>query len=211
MTSKNVRVHPVRTLSVTSDSTPGRVLTSLTRRGTIPSMRVISGIEDASGPHLIGPGLYVRVPADVVCEPGEYGSPYHVKLKIDFSGGRLGCTELTVKAPDGETITGTALRVVPVASIVREAARLLVMGGKQEPDYMRYYPYTPDFDVSAGPTEAALRGVAASYSVAYVLGEPPAKAVERDLGLPTSTAGRWIKLARDKGFLPIPADKGRRA
>lgn len=78
---------------------------------------------------------------------------------------------------------------------------------------MTNVPYKPPagFDSNVGPTDDALRFVAASYSLAYALGEPPAKAVERDLDLATSTAGRWIKLAREKGLLDISAAQGRKA
>jgi hypothetical protein len=159
----------------------------------------------------IGPGIYLDLPAGVECEPDEIGSPYHVRLTIDVNEGRLGCTELTVTASGGETISGTALRGVPVASIVSQALHDLVRRGETRGGMRTYWPFRPDVDVSAGPTVEALRAVATSYSIAYALGEPPAKGVAHDLGLPTSTAGRWIKLARDRGLLEIPADKGRKS
>ncbi|GGQ23713.1 hypothetical protein GCM10010140_62500 [Streptosporangium pseudovulgare] len=162
-------------------------------------------------PHKIAPGFFVLVPAEMTVSPGDGVGPYQVRLVIDVAGGRLGCTELTVTAQDGTTISSAALRGVPVASIVRSCARNLVMEGHEGEGVITLEPHDVDVDVSAGPTDEALRAVAASYSLAYALGEPPAKGVERELGLATSTAGRWIKLARERGFLEIPAEKGRRA
>jgi transposase len=39
------------------------------------------------------------------------------------------------------------------------------------------------------------------YQVAYATGESPTKAVMDRLGLPRSTAGRWIRMARKRGLL----------
>lgn len=160
--------------------------------------------------HRLAPDLSVQVPAEVQGTVEDV----LVSLTIDVVNGRLGCTRLEVRAPTGDVVTGTALRGIPVASIVRTAAGSLVWQTvNREGGYVTNVPYRPpaDIDTSAGPTNEALQFVAASYALAYALGEPPAKAVERDLGLATSTAGRWIRLARERGYLDISADKGRRA
>lgn len=161
-------------------------------------------------PFRLAPDLSVQVPAEVQGNVDDL----HVSLTIDVVGGRLGCTRVEVRAPSGEVVTGTVLRSIPVASIVRTAAASLVWQTvSRHGDYVTNAPYQPpaDFDSSAGPTDEALRFVAAAYSLAYILGEPPAKAVERDLGLATSTAGRWIRLARERGHLDISAAQGRKA
>ncbi len=161
----------------------------------------------------LAPGLSVELPAVVEAGPSKNVGPNPVTLVIDEIDGRLGCTEITVRAADGRTVSGTDLRTVPVATLVRMAAATLVRqtvgGGEGHVTVVPYQP--PEVDVRAGATDEVLRFIAASYSLAYALGEPPAKAVERDLGLAKSTASKWISIARERGFLEIPAEKGRRA
>lgn len=55
--------------------------------------------------------------------------------------------------------------------------------------------------IADGPTDDALRLVASAYRLSYVAGDPPARSVQRLLGIPRSTTGRWIMLARKRGFL----------
>jgi transposase len=52
-----------------------------------------------------------------------------------------------------------------------------------------------------GPTDQALRMVGAVYRIAYLMGEPPTRAVAQTFQVPRSTAGRWVHLARERGFL----------
>lgn len=165
-------------------------------------------------PHRLAPGLSVELPALVEAGPSKTVGPNRVTLILDEVDGRLGCTEITVHASPGETVSGTNLRTIPIATIVRIAATTLVQQTVESGEgYVMVTPYQPPpkIDVRAGATDEALRFVAASYSLAYALGEPPAKAVERDLGIAKSTATKWISLARERGFLDISADQGRRA
>ncbi|MGI8868763.1 MAG: hypothetical protein ACR2F6_07920 [Mycobacteriales bacterium] len=62
---------------------------------------------------------------------------------------------------------------------------------------------------AAGPTEDTLKWVARSYRLALILGEPPTRAVERDLRVPRSTAGRWVALARERGHLGAAEGAGK--
>ena len=52
-----------------------------------------------------------------------------------------------------------------------------------------------------GPSEEDLRIIAMVYQVAYATGTPPTKAVMLRAGVPRSTAGRWIRMARERGLL----------
>jgi transposase len=52
-----------------------------------------------------------------------------------------------------------------------------------------------------GPSDEDLRAVADVYGLAFVTGGAPTKTVMERLGLPRSTAGRWIKMARERGLL----------
>ncbi|MGJ6963266.1 hypothetical protein ACSDR0_15275 [Streptosporangium sp. G11] len=131
-------------------------------------------------------------------------------MVVDVVDDRLGCTEITLSS-QGEPITGTTMRALPLGAVVRNMVRPLVFEGSEGKGAVTIEGPPEPVDVTQGPTDQALKAVAMAYSIAFALGDPPAKAVERDLNLATSTAGRWIKLARDRGFLEIPADRGRRA
>ena len=58
----------------------------------------------------------------------------------------------------------------------------------------------PSDVAAAGPTDEALWWVAHIYRLALVKGDAPTKRYEL-MALPTSTAGRWVTLARQRGFL----------
>lgn len=58
--------------------------------------------------------------------------------------------------------------------------------------------------------DAQLRTVASVYREALRTGAPPAEAVKDELGVPRSTAGRWVAEARRRGFLPATT-RGRAA
>lgn len=61
-----------------------------------------------------------------------------------------------------------------------------------------------------GPTDLTLSLVASIYRLGYITDDPPAKTVHEVLGVPRSTAGRWIMATRKKGFLG-PAERGGKA
>jgi transposase len=46
------------------------------------------------------------------------------------------------------------------------------------------------------------------YRIAHAAGRPPAQAVAEVMGVPRSTAGRWIMRARRAGLLP-PTSPGK--
>ncbi|GAB3210943.1 hypothetical protein SAMN02745673_02586 [Marinactinospora thermotolerans DSM 45154] len=61
-----------------------------------------------------------------------------------------------------------------------------------------------------GPTEEALTWVAYLYRMALIFGHAPVPAVGEALGLPKSTANRWITRARDRGLLTVQDKRGQR-
>lgn len=52
-------------------------------------------------------------------------------------------------------------------------------------------------------TDEVLRRVAAIYCDSLVSGGAPTQAVADELGVPRSTAGRWVTRARDRGILTL--------
>jgi hypothetical protein len=72
--------------------------------------------------------------------------------------------------------------------------------------------WTPPEGLSKeGPSDRALRWVAHLYHYGMAVSLNPAKIVEDFLGLSHSTAARWVRLARQKGYLGPSEGPGRAA
>lgn len=113
---------------------------------------------------------------------------YDVGMTIELVDHLPVCRELVVRQrrPDGKPVTLAGIRDIPLARLMREA-----LG--QAPRHTV---------ASKGPTDTALRLVAAIYREALAHGDPaPANAVWQAIGGSRSTTGRWIVLARRRGFL----------
>jgi hypothetical protein len=100
----------------------------------------------------------------------------------------------------GPGVTGEAIRAVPVKRILTEGAIRANRGLHPGPDVAEIR--------DQGPTEESLHVVAYVYRMAHLVGDPPTRAVASAIGLPYSTAARWVQHARQAGFLR-PADKRR--
>jgi hypothetical protein len=93
---------------------------------------------------------------------------------------------------------------VTIADWIRTA--LLVPGNEVDelpnPDGKEPWGLIPPDDVTVyGPTDRALQWTAHFYRLGYAVAHNPTKLVEQALGLPRSTAGRWIAAARSAGHL----------
>lgn len=122
--------------------------------------------------------------------------------------GHLFCQSLTVRQREGgPPVTSEGIRAVPIATLVRQVASTEFLAIEEANDNaFALSDRTLDDQAVArikreGPTDEALRWVAFAYRIALVLGEPPTRAVEKGLRLPRSTAGRWVSLARERGYL----------
>lgn len=101
-----------------------------------------------------------------------------------------------------EGVTGTLLRKIPLGRYTEEASRLLFE------DLRRRDGSSPQRDpnglkraAEAGPTDSVLRVVGELYAEALMEGGAPAKRIAQQLGLSPATATRWIRRARDKGYV----------
>jgi hypothetical protein len=142
----------------------------------------------------------------------EEGLPYRLELRVIHEDGRFVVDQLTVKRkPGGPPLSTEGLRDIPVAALLRLAV---------ESNVMRVGPTIRDGNTSSweltwasplelserakgggGPSDADLQTVADLYHVAYATSQAPTKLVMNRLGLPRSTASRWIALARKRGLL----------
>jgi hypothetical protein len=100
----------------------------------------------------------------------------------------------------GREVTGEAIRAVPIARILTLGAMAANSGLHPSPDAAEIR--------DQGPTEDSLHVVAFIYRLAHMVRDPPTRAVASAIGLPYSTAARWVQQARQAGFLR-PAERGR--
>ena len=137
---------------------------------------------------------------------------YSLEFSVVYEAGRFVVDWLTIRRrDDGPPVTSEGIREIPVAAFLRLAVEGNLMrvgptirdGNKSTWELTWAGPITLSERAQAGggPTEQDLRAVADVYHVAYATGGAPAKAVMERLGLPRSTASRWIALARKQGLL----------
>lgn len=134
-----------------------------------------------------------------------------VVMDIDLIDGMLQPTRVEVVGRDGYPVSGTTLRQVPVKGMAShliqnaiatreetESGTTVSMGASSpihldEAEKLRLR--------SQGPVEESLRAVANFYEFGRITGYPPAKFVEDNLGLPRTTASKWIRRAREAGLI----------
>lgn len=152
---------------------------------------------------------------------------YDVSMVARYEAGRRHCTELTVRARlGGRWVTSDGLRGLPVARMLREAEW-------QQPHLLRRPGASSRYGSGEGDSRAKgnaayqrarrnaerqgrrritdedLRRVAEVYRSAGSTGRPPTAAVEHELHLRTrAQAARWVRRAREEGFLnPAPGPR----
>jgi hypothetical protein len=166
----------------------------------------------------VAPGLLAWSPVRVKAE-----GDYDVELEVVAvpgdcdRAGRFVCRNLTVhQRAGGGPVTSEALRAVPVATLTKKAAPGNVLTEPEDTSAeVKVYPHVELSEQGAaqlrleGPTDRALKFVANLYRLAVVLEEPPTQSVAEALGLPRSTAGRWVARARDGGFLGAAEGPGK--
>lgn len=142
------------------------------------------------------------VPSRITIEVDDHDG-YTVEVVADYrpNSGRYETQRVTVRQGDGDEVTGEALRRVAVAGILRQGVTREILDTNAGP--------VPAHLGEAGPTPETLAWVARVYSLALLLGDAPTQRVADTLGVPRSTAGRWVTRARDRGLLKVTDPRGR--
>lgn len=117
--------------------------------------------------------------------------PFDVDIEAELKGRRM--VVRSIRTTSGE-ITSEALRQVPVA-------RILSLGVTSLVGTMNLAGSNLAAAKEEGPTEETLKLVARIYRLAHLGGEKPTQAVADLLGVPRSTAARWVQQSRGEGFL----------
>lgn len=161
----------------------------------------------------IGPG--VHAPRQVVLTAGlvdEGVERVRVVITAAPSPSGFKARQVAVDALDDAEVTGELLRLVPVASMLQECRRVLILTLPPEvapylvePSAERWehlreqWPSGPQLDL-------AVAVVANAYRLAVAIGTPPTQHVAELFGVSRATAGRMIARARQDGHLD-PADR----
>jgi Family of unknown function (DUF6214) len=156
----------------------------------------------------LGDGLVARSPFTSFAE---IEGLYRVEFRVVYEDGRFIVDQLTIKRrSDGPPVTTEGIREIPIAAFLRLAVKSNILnvgpttrdGNKSSWELTWASPLAlSERTRRTGPTEKDLQTVADVYHVTYATGAAPTKAVMDRLGLPRSTAGRWIRMARERGLL----------
>ena len=142
-----------------------------------------------------------------------------LKLKYYEALARYVCTEFRAyrspDAPEGKAyVTSETLRETTLATWIATALNsgAPVIWAIPNTDDVEPWGLTPPKNLrQEGPTDRALRWTAHLYRCAMAVWLNPAVQIEKQLKLSHSTAARWIRLARQKGYLGPSEGPGRAA
>jgi len=164
-------------------------------------------------------GLYL--PTRYAVEVDDPKCPVLLEVHVVVQDGQPRCAELRCRPrPGGPPVSSEGLRSVPLARYLRESAYLYSVrvteldegrgllvsatGTGDEPLLAEAARRSPRQQM----TDDLLRDVARVYSDA---GSKPTQAVMRRFHVSRPTAGRWVGLARSRGFLPkMPTKRARK-
>jgi len=172
----------------------------------------------------IGDALWIVPRYRVIAEDEHTGLGSTLDVEYDATEGRFVVRQAGTYSLTGGEITGTELRRVRLAEIVQAASPhcvafaldddLFVTAAELAASEGRMLPTWLTATLAAAPRrgslsesaraearEARLDAVQLVYGVAVLTGQPPAKAIERELNVAPRTAAQWIRAARDAGRL----------
>lgn len=151
---------------------------------------------------VIADGVEVDLPCTVTGEikadDREFG--YELEMDLIEDLGLVRPVSVKLSSRDGKALRSGDMRTVPLAELTANALHTLLKSStgildnvidEEERDYLK----------AMGPIDRSLKGVAQTYRLAQMLGFAPAKTVEQIMDLSPATATRWIRKAREKGFL----------
>jgi hypothetical protein len=153
---------------------------------------------------------------------------FEVEMDIQVDRwGRGRCSRLEVRVPNGQSVSSTLLRAIPVPRLVAQAtaeagsvlqcedslpeggARFSgLTAGERAATYKKLMEGAREPRRGAPITDAHLEQVAAVYRQAAEVDDPPLKAIEEQFEAKRATASKWVRMARDRGILG-PALRGR--
>ena len=149
----------------------------------------------------------ILAPRRITATASGHDPDYDLEVEIELERGRYVVKSLRCQARKGGAVTSEGVTHLPVKQILR-----IIVGRVLGNPLVSGWAPGPDA-AGQGPTDEALKRVAAVYRVAHLMGLPPTESVAQTSSLARSTAGRWVGMARERGFLgkAEPRKAGERA
>jgi hypothetical protein len=192
-------------------------LTEAYRPLTVPVVEISVSSKLGPGSRAVRFGADLALPSRFEVEVlphAEDALPYALDLVVVVEDGAPRCEELRAsRLEGGPPVTAEGLRRVPVASIVRDAAARAALRVERQRRGAKLTPIgenDEDFYRALRKTKARgrtrltddeLEEVATIYRAAHARGEAPTETVREVLRTSRASASRWIREARDRGFL----------
>lgn len=163
------------------------------------------GREPTARPVAIADGIEIELPYTVLGKFSSEDRELDFELEFDLVGEERLIRPVSVKvsSSDGEEVTSSDLRALPVSGIqaVATAGQAQEAAGVEFGSIGALSADEIELLKAKGPVDESLKKLADRYKFAHVIGVWPAKFVQDTLNLPSATATRWIQRAREKGFL----------
>lgn len=123
------------------------------------------------------------------------------KIDVHTDGVRLHIDAVTVQTQrDDDSVQALDIRGIKTQELIRaHLPRYVIVNA-----FGWKFPASEDVASAlraAGPVMTTLLNVAQTYGFARAIGLPPAKAVQDSYGLTRDTASRWIRRAREVGYI----------
>lgn len=133
------------------------------------------------------------------------GAKLSFTLGFDLDRWQYICLELRVR-----NVTPDALRQITIATDIKEILLTPEPVIKILPNIDHRDPWGLDVpsDIREAPTSRSLRWVAHLYTYGLAVESAPTKVVEEKLALPRATVSRWVRMARERGYLGMQTDHG---
>jgi hypothetical protein len=162
-----------------------------------------------------GPGGWVE--AVVFEEAGGEYKPFYVRFRPDKSERWSPHGTLHVPGLSPETLRAVPLKRIALAveasTLLREALARRFDEPVPEVGTREFYdaftgwvheepPLTLERPKGRALPDEFFAKVAETYRAATIRGRPPRTAVAEAAGVSTDVAGRWVRVARDRGYLP---------
>lgn len=134
------------------------------------------------------------------------GKSYTLTAEMNMTDDGIKPVKVEVKGDDHRPVTSSVIRAVKLTEVTRDAIAGMVV----HDDGNTFNIYDTETKAEkireAGPTDESLEYVGFVYTYANYLGLPPAREVEQVTGLTRPTSTRWIRKARDKGYITEVSD-----
>ena len=147
------------------------------------------------------PGLYSSRPPE-----GSKSTGYTVEaeLRMQSTGIAYALNKVSLHALFvGDEVDGAALRKLSLGGLKTGVGGVGVESESPPPGHIAFYPLPMWTGHEGGSLDEKLANVAHIYARAVLSGRQPAKSVSEQLEAPVSTAGYWIRRAKDLGYIRV--------